>query len=203
MSIGDERNRPRVVDHVHNIHVHANHYRYSARYSIRWKSSVDSESSEVDDDQKFGPCIIKGTVKHDRFNVDIVHVFHSEVVVWKIGVSDKAEGVNGTYTNSDRISCSTGSQRHTVVTAPKSVDVYRILKFRRVAKRIISSKLPNGKLLLSLKNIFEKQKFYLQQRYSNSYHQYSYHKYLRGALVPYIVYEASQLSLEQVQELGW
>jgi len=97
MSIGDERNRPRVVDHVQNIHVHANHYRYGAKYSIRWKSSVDSESSEVDGDQKLGPYIIKGTVKHNHLNVGIIHAFDSEVGVWKLGVSDRAEGVDGTY----------------------------------------------------------------------------------------------------------
>jgi len=167
MSIRDERNRPHVVDHVQDIHVHANHYRYSAISSIRWKSGVDSESSEIDSDQKIGPryYIPKGTVKHDHFNVGIIHIVDSNVGVWKLRVelSDRAEGVNGNYTNSDRISCSKGSQRHTVVIVPKSVDLYRILKFRRVAKRVISSKLPNGKLLPSGKDIFEKQKFYLQQ----------------------------------------
>ena len=150
MSIGDERNRPRVVDHVQDIHVHAYYYRYSAQSSIRWKSGVDSESSEVDGDQKIGPYYIrKGTVKHDHFNVGTIHILDSNVGVWRLEVSDRAEGINGNYTNSDRISCPIGSQRHTVVTVPKSVDVYRILKFRRVAKRIISSKLPNGKLLPS------------------------------------------------------
>jgi hypothetical protein len=75
----------------------------------------------------------------------------SNVGVWKlrVEVSDRAEGVNRDYTNSDRISCSMGSQRHTGVIVPKRVDAYRILKFRHVAKRIISSKLPNGKLLPS------------------------------------------------------
>ena len=170
MSIGDERNRPRVVDHVQYIHVHANLNPNSARYSIRWKSGVDSESSEVDCDQKIRPwySIPKGTVKHDHFNVELIHILDSEFGVWRFEVSDRAKGVNGNYTNSDRIFCSMGSQRHTVVIVPKSVDMYRTLKFRRVAKRIISSKLPNGKLLPPWKNIFKKQKFYLQQWYSSS-----------------------------------
>jgi len=80
MSIGDERNRPRVVDHIQNVHVYANHYRYAARYGIQWKSGVDSESSEVDGDQKIGPFIIKETVKHDHFNVEIIHALDSRVL---------------------------------------------------------------------------------------------------------------------------
>jgi len=155
MSIGDERNRPCVLDHIPNIRVPANYYRYGAIYSIRWKGVVDSESSEVNGDQKIGPYIIKGTVKHDHFVVDngiSISVDIIKVEVWKFGVFDRAGGVNGTYTSSDRISCSIGSQRHTVVTSvPKCVDVYCILKFRRVAKCITSSKLPNGKLSPSLK----------------------------------------------------
>ena len=47
MRIGDERNRPRIVDYLQGIHVHANHYRYGAIYSTRWKSGIDPESSEV------------------------------------------------------------------------------------------------------------------------------------------------------------
>jgi len=150
MSIGDERNRPHVVDHVQDIHVHPNHYRYSARSSIQWESGVDSESSEVDGDQKIGPYYIaKGTVKHDHVNVVVIHKMDSKVGAWKLEVSDRAEGVNGNYTNSDRISCSMGCQRHTIVIVQISIDVHCILKFRRVTKRIISSKLPNGELLPS------------------------------------------------------
>ena len=156
MHIWDERNRPCVVDHVQDILVQTNHYRYRAISSIPWESGVDPERSEVDGDQKIGHCIPKRTVEHDHFNVDRIHIVHSNVVGWTLEVSDRAECVDGDYTNSDRMSCSTGSQRHTVVLVPRSAgvvpqsaDLYRVLKFRRVSKRIISSKLPNGKLLPS------------------------------------------------------
>jgi hypothetical protein len=66
------------------------------------------------------------------------------------------------------MSCSMGSQRHTVLIVPRSVDVYRILKFRLVAKRMIVSKLPMASCYCLEQIYFAKQGFYLQQQYSNS-----------------------------------
>jgi len=61
MCIGDERNRPRVVDDVQDIiPVHANHNRYGANSNIRWESVVDPESSEVDGYRRSGSTSPKG-----------------------------------------------------------------------------------------------------------------------------------------------
>jgi len=60
----------------------------------------------------------------------------------RLEVSDSTEIVDGNYSNSARVSCSMGNQRHTGLILPKSADVYRVLKFRLVSKRIISSILP-------------------------------------------------------------
>lgn len=106
MHIGDERNRPCVVDYVQGIRGQANHYRYSPKYSIRWKSGVDPQSSEVYGYQKVGKYIPKGTVEHDHCNVSLI--LDKRVGVWR--VSDRAEVVNGNYSNSDRMSRSMGSQ---------------------------------------------------------------------------------------------
>jgi hypothetical protein len=109
MRIGDQSNRPRVVDYVQDIHVEANHYRYGAKYSIRWKGGIDPESSEVHGYQKVGPYIPKGTVEHDHFSVILIHIVDSNVAILRLEVSDTAEGVNGNYNSSDRMSCSMGS----------------------------------------------------------------------------------------------
>lgn len=167
MHIGDKRNRQRIVDYVQGIRVHvqgirvqANQYWYSAKYSTRWKSGVDSESSEVYGYQKFGPGIYipKGTVKHDHCNVILIHTVDSNVAVCRLEVSDSAQRVNGNYNNSDRMPCSMGSQWHTVLAVPQSVDIYRVLKFRVVAKRIVSSK-------LQMANCYCPEQTYLQNRY--------------------------------------
>jgi hypothetical protein len=107
MRIGDERNRPRVAKYVQDINVHTNHYRYGTRYSIRWKSGIDPECSEVYGYQKFWPYILKGTVEHDQCSVILIHKVDRNVGVFRLEVSD---GAKGTYSNSDRISCSMGSQ---------------------------------------------------------------------------------------------
>jgi hypothetical protein len=111
MRIGDKSNRPRVAHYVPGIRVEANHYRYGAKYSIRWKSGIDidPESSEVYSYQKVWPYIPKGTVEHDYCNV-IPLSQNRNAGVSRLEVSDRAEGVNGIYSSSDRISCSMRSQ---------------------------------------------------------------------------------------------
>jgi len=144
MRIREERNRPRVVDYVQDIHVQANHYRYGTKYRIGWKIGVDPESSEVYGYQKVGPrqYIPKGTVEHDHFNIIRIHRGDSNVFPFRLEVSDRAEGVSGNYSNSDIMSCSMGRQQHTVLVVPPSVDAYRVTKSRLVTKGVTSSELP-------------------------------------------------------------
>jgi len=58
-----------------------------------------------------------------------VYLFTENVVSATSGVSDSALG-DGIYSNSDRISPSMGSQRHTRSIVPKGLDLYRVLKLR-------------------------------------------------------------------------
>ena len=109
MRVGEERNRPRVLDYVRDIHVQANHYRYGTKYRIGWKSGIDPESSEVYGYQKVGQSTPIGTVEHHHFNIIRIHTEGRNFGPFKL-ISDRAEEVNDTYSNSDRMSCSIGSQ---------------------------------------------------------------------------------------------
>ena len=90
MRVGEERNRPRVLDYVRDIHVQANHYRYGTKYRIGWKSGIDPESSEVYGYQNVGKSKF-GTVKHNHIHI-IGYIASSEKVESRLEVSDSADG---------------------------------------------------------------------------------------------------------------
>ena len=110
MHIRDERNHPHVVNHVQDIQVQTKHYQYHAILGICWESGINSKHSEVDGNQKIRHHNPKGTVEHDHCNIHLIHIVDSNVVCWTLEVSDRAECINGNYTDSERTSCSTGSQ---------------------------------------------------------------------------------------------